>query len=587
MRNYLIKLISVITIFSMIVAVAVGYIAINRSNAYLEAEIEQKILNTSEKYANDFSAQFNHMEGLTDSLAAYVTTSFDLTEYTASKEAYLDSYEQELAEIIQCDLETSENAHSLYVTFNPELSDFGREVWFVMKDGKLEQIEADFQEDKRDFSLPYKNDMAYFFEPKETDGGIWTLPYFDKDISEEVFSYSRAIYVEDEFIGVAGADITAKDIVNTVKDMKLYSGGYSTLLDTEYNMIVEPVEMAEDEIQLISSSLMKKESEDSGIVEYTCDGIDEILGYSKMDNGWVMAVIQPREEAYSSITKLTMVFVTLASVLAVVLILFLIAFTQPFIKKQTALEKENREKDLMLMYQSRHAKIGEMFANITHQWKQPLNTINLIMANLLDSYRYDDLDEARLEKSVKKVGNIVTKMSETITDFSGFLKPTKEKVFFDVRDCIKSAISLMEESINYHGITINIENEQHRDVYGYANEMTHVIFNILNNARDAIISAALEERRIDVRIVQNEELVEVHIQNRGEQISEEVLEHIFDPYFTTKEASGGTGLGLFISRQIVEDRMHGKLFMENVQDGVRCRIAIPNGNNTEVGHENS
>lgn len=287
MRNYLIKVISIITIFSMTVAVAVGYIAINRSKAYLETEIEGKILNTSEKYANDFSAQFNHMEGLTDSLAAHVTTSFDLEKYHDQREEYLDQYEEELAEVIKCNLQTTENAHSLYVTFSPDLSEIGREVWFIMKDGKLEEIEVDFLSKHRDFSLPYKKDMAYFFEPKEADGGIWTAPYFDKDISEEVFSYSRAIYVDDVFIGVAGADITAEDIVSTVKDMKLYSGGYSTLLDNNYNMIVAPVQVEESEKELISSRLKKMDDNASGIMDYSYEGKGEILGYSHMDNGWM------------------------------------------------------------------------------------------------------------------------------------------------------------------------------------------------------------------------------------------------------------------------------------------------------------
>lgn len=585
MRSYLIKVITIITIFSMTVAVAVGYIAINRSNTYLETEIEEKILNTAEKYANDFSAQFNHMEGLTDSLAAHVTTSFDLEQYYAAPESYMDQYEKELAEVIKCNLQTTENAHSLYVTFNPELSETGREVWFVMQDGELEEINITFVEE-RDFSLPYKDDMGYFFEPQGKDGGVWIPPYLDKDINEEVFSYSRAIYVDDVFIGVAGADITAEDIVQTVEEMKIYTGGYAALLDNDCNMIVAPVRVEADEQQLISSSLKSSmpdsEEEDSGIIEYTYNDNDEILGYSQMDNGWTMAVIQPREEAYEPIDQLSTVFVMLAVVLGIVLITFLIAFSKPFINKQAALEKENREKDLMLMYQSRQAKIGEMFGNITHQWKQPLNTINLIMANLLDSYRYDDLDEARLEKSVKKVGDIVGKMSETITDFSGFLKPTKEKAMFDAGDCINTAISLMEESINSHNIKINVSRENHGQVYGYYNELVHVIFNILNNARDAIVQAAPEDREISINVVHKDGMVEIRISNRGEKMPEEIISQVFEPYFTTKENQGGTGLGLFISRQIVEERMNGRLYMENVTNGVLCRIVIPEETGKEV-----
>lgn len=261
--------------------------------------------------------------------------------------------------------------------------------------------------------------------------------------------------------------------------------------------------------------------------------------------------------------------------LVIVFIAFLIAFSRPFIKKTNTLEEENRRKEIIIIYQSRQAKIGEMVGNITHQWKQPLNTINLILANLLDSYRYGDLDEKRLEKSVNKVENIVDKMSETITDFSDFLKPTKEKVFFDVRDCIESAVSLMEESINLHKIKMRTCCETEKKAYGYYNDTTHVIFNLLNNARDAILESHPDERNIEVRILQEGNMLKVSVINPGKGIAPENREHIFEPYFTTKGEMGGTGLGLYISKQIVEDRLNGEISMENITGGVKFDVLIP------------
>lgn len=585
MKTYLAKILAVIILFSMTVAFVTGLITTTRSTEYMEAEIQEKLLLTSEKYANDFSAQFNHMEGLTDSLASYVTTSFDTDKYKATPENYLDSYEAELAEVIKFDLQTVRNAHSLYVTFNPKLTKFGREVWYIMQDGRLKEVEVSSETLHRDFTLPYNSDMAYFFEPQKKEGGVWVPLYLDSDINEEVFSYSRAIYVDGMFIGVAGADITAKDIVDTIDKMKLYPGGRAALLDKNYNMIVGFSGANKQEKELMTGLLNADKDKRTGLLEYEYDESEKILAYSQMDNGWTMAIIQPKDTAYASAYRLTNAFKILAIILALVLIVFLFTFSHPFIKKQTTLEKENREKDLMLMYQSRHAKLGEMFGNITHQWKQPLNTINLIMANLLDSYRYDDMDEQRLEKSVEKVETIINKMSETITDFSGFLKPTKEKAAFDINDCVKTAISLMEESINYYKITVNVTSKTNREVYGYYNEMTHVIFNILNNARDAIVEAGSSDRTIDINIVQGMGMIETRVRNPGEKIPEDVMEKIFEPYFTTKEDSGGTGLGLFISKQIIEEHMQGKLYIENIENGVMCRIVVPEGKNDEVGHE--
>lgn len=573
------KIISLITVFSISVAIVVGYISIARGTSYLTAEIEEKILITAEKFSNDFSAKFNHMEGMTDSLASHVTTTFDVKALKADPEAYLQQYEKSLSELIETNMNMVSNAHSLYVTFNPDLAEKEHEVWYAVVDGKVRRISADFQANRRDFQLPYVDDMVYFFEPQIQYAGVWTGPYYDKDIQEDVFSYSKAIYVDDLFIGVAGADINADDTIGIIEAMKLYPDGYSALLDENFQFVVYPKEDKFKEEQVIQKQLQEEIGEDStkksGDIKYSFAGEKKILGYAKMDNGWTMVIVQPQKAAYRPVESLTTVFLIMALILAVVLIAFLGAFSRPFIRRQTSLEAENREKDILLAYQSRQAKIGEMVGNITHQWKQPLNTIKLILANLLDSYRYDDLDEKRLQKSVDKVDGIIDKMSETITDFSSFLKPTKEKERFHVKGCIKSALSLMEESITFHKIQVAISCETDEEAFGYYNETVHVIFNILNNARDAIVSAGSVDRKIDISVVREGDMIKISIENPGDSIPAEIMPLLFEPYFTTKEEAGGTGLGLYISRQIIEDRMNGKVFIENVPGGVRCGVLIP------------
>ncbi len=592
------KIIVLIMVFSITVAFAVGAIAVKRSTSYLTVEIDEKILNTAENFSNDFSADFNHMEGLTDALVSYGATTFDMERFQQEGRTYLEGYKEELGGFIRTNLTTAAEAHSLYVTFNPELTSKSDEVWYVLENGQPKEVLADFE--TRDFEQPYEEDMAYFFEPIETKAGVWTGPYYDTDVDEEMFSYSRAIYVDDVFVAVAGADINADDTIRIIKDMKLYDSGYASLLDENYEFVINPKEddaafvddtaaeaesireCLKKEVELQESANGKapdsksaERTKRSGIIHYDFSGAEKILGFSRMDNGWTMIIVQPQAEVYAPVKSMTSVFLILAAGLAIVLIAFLIAFSAPFVRKQSALEAQNREKDILLIYQSRQAKIGEMVGNITHQWKQPLNTIKLIMANLLDSYRYGDLDEARLKKSVDKVDGIVDKMSETITDFSGFLKPTKEKESFDMQECIRTAISLMEESITYHKIHVDVVCETEDLAYGYYNEAVHVVFNILNNARDAIVAAEPEERQITVTIVRQENMVKVSVMNRGNHIPDDVKEQMFEPYFTTKEASGGTGLGLYISRQIIEERMDGRLFAENVQDGVVCGILLP------------
>lgn len=580
MNRTLIKTISLILVFSMTIAFAIGTIATYNSTSYLGDEIEGKIEAVTEEYANDFSAEFNHMEGLTDSLASYVETTFDVDAFDAAPLPYMDGYKEEVAEMIKSNLETVKSAHSLYVTFNPGLTGRDDEVWYVVRDdGEMEEIIAD-KNNKRSFELPYEKNMEYYFKPQGKDHGVWISSYFDEDIDEEVFSYSVAIYVDDAFIGVAGADINAGDTVSVIQDMSLYEGGHSALLDENGSFIVSNDEESAAEEKIIRELLGKTKEADStteaGILGYSYEDEDKILSYSDMRNGWTFITTQPAEAVYEPINSVTMNMAIMGLVLAVVFAAFLVAFARPFIAKTNTLEEENRELEILTIYQSRQAKIGEMVGNITHQWKQPLNTINLILANLLDSYRYGDLDEKRLEKSVRKVENIVDEMSETITDFSDFLKPAKEKEAFDVEECVDDAISLMEESINLHKIKTDIVRETDMEAYGYYNETTHVIFNLLNNARDAIIESKPGRREIIITISDDgKDAVRVSVMNTGDGIAPENADRIFEPYFTTRESSGGTGLGLYISKQIVEDRLGGRISAENVEGGVRFDVVIP------------
>lgn len=579
MNKTLVKTICLIVVFSLTIAFTIGAVATLKSTSYLSDEIDEKIVAVTEDYANDFSAEFNHMEGLTDSLASYVATTFDVNGFEAEPAPYMDSYMEEVAEMIKSNLKTIKSAHSLYVTFNPELTGRNDEVWYVVRDnGEAEEIFAD-KNNKRSFELPYEKNMEYFFKPQGRESGVWISSYYDKDIDEEVFSYSVAIYVDRMFIGVAGADINADDITHAIEGMSLYDGGHSALLDENFRFIVRNDEESADEEKVIGKTLAAEVSEDpdarSGMIQYGFDGEEKILSYSKLRNGWTFITTQPEDTVYKPINSVTRTMLLMGVFLAIVFAAFLVAFARPFIKKNNTLEEENRELEIITIYQSRQAKIGEMVGNITHQWKQPLNTINLILANLLDSYRYGDLDEKRLEKSVRKVENIVSEMSETITDFSDFLKPTKEKISFDVTECVDSAISLMEESINLHKIKITVTCDTERKAYGYYNDTTHVIFNLLNNARDAIVDARPDERDITVNISDEGDMIRISVFNTGKGIDPQYSQRIFEPYFTTKEESGGTGLGLYISRSIVEDRLNGGISVKNVEGGVEFDVTIP------------
>jgi signal transduction histidine kinase len=597
MKTTIIKLIIVIATVSLTAAAIVGSITFSRSSEYLQHEIESNVRNTTEKYANQFSAIFKHTEGLVDSVAAFVSVTFDPEELKKDPE-YMERYKNELHGIIQEVVSSTTIDHGLYVTFNPTLTPNNDEVWYIFEDGVATQIDADFEANYRDFEEPIPEDMQYFFAPLETVGTVWTGPYYDKDIEINVLSCSKAIYVGDFFVGVAGADVTTEDTTDIVKGMHPDPNGYAFLLNQELELIVATdrvpastlKEMIPGDFEKVKQQM---EEEPAGSLRISVNGKRYITGYARLNNGWILAISTFQTDAFSPIYNLNHVLLGLGVIISLLIILFSvffsISFSRPIRIRQSTLEAQNREKDILLIYQSKQAKIGEMVGNIAHQWKQPLNSINLVLTNLMDSYKYGELDESTLKNSINKAEWIIRNMSDTISDFIGFLSPTKEKEHFHVNDSISIALSLMEESLHHHGIRVTCQEVGSCMTYGFANEFSHVLFNIIGNARDAILAENPAKRQIDILISNDNGTLSIRVINQYCRIDETILSQVFEPYFTTKEEQGGTGIGLYISKVIIEQRMSGKIWLENIQDGVCCAIQLPcsspnNGQEMENGN---
>ncbi|WP_432407843.1 cache domain-containing protein [Wukongibacter sp. M2B1] len=237
--------------------------------------------------------------------------------------------------------------------------------------------------------------------------------------------------------------------------------------------------------------------------------------------------------------------------------------------------EKSRKKDAVIIYQSRLAKMGQMIGHIAHQWKQPLNNINLILSNIKDDYEYNELDKESLEASIYTSKKIVDQMSQTIDDFRYFFKPRKNKEKFSLHNTINFALKLIEESIKLNNIKIGIELVCDSKVYGYSNEFSQVIFNILDNAKDALVKNTIDNKEISIKIYIKYNMAIVEICNNGGCIKENVIQNVFEPYFTTKEEEKGTGIGLYMSKMIIERHMNGKLECENIENGACFKILIP------------
>lgn len=241
--------------------------------------------------------------------------------------------------------------------------------------------------------------------------------------------------------------------------------------------------------------------------------------------------------------------------------------------------QKNMEKDLLLQQQSRLAGMGEMIGNIAHQWRQPINSLGLILSDLEDAARYGECDLVYIETSVGKSKKIIQKMSSTIDDFRHFFRADKSQGAFSLKQVTDECINLVEAAMKSNNIRIVVRCKHDVMVGGYANEYSQALMNILSNARDAIVDSKNGEGEIVVEIGEEGEFGVHRVSDNGGGIAPEVLPRMFEPHFTTKEH--GVGIGLYMSMVSIQKNMNGRIAVENVAHGARFSIYVPKANTGE------
>lgn len=237
-----------------------------------------------------------------------------------------------------------------------------------------------------------------------------------------------------------------------------------------------------------------------------------------------------------------------------------------------------REREQMLIQQSRQAAMGEMIGNIAHQWRQPLNTLGLYTQSLGIFYGKPSFNKEYLDTSVAKSMEIIHHMSKTIDDFRNFFNTDKEKCNFNVRESIRNTLSLLDGSFLNPRISIDIVENDAPVIHGNQNEFAQVLLNILINAKDAVIEREIDNAKVIITIKGEGDNTVVTVEDNAGGIPEEFISKVFDPYFTTKGPQQGTGVGLFMSKTIIEKNMGGRLAVRNTGSGAEFRIEVGNGN---------
>jgi PAS domain S-box-containing protein len=233
---------------------------------------------------------------------------------------------------------------------------------------------------------------------------------------------------------------------------------------------------------------------------------------------------------------------------------------------------KNMEQERLLIQQSRLAAMGEMIGNIAHQWRQPLNALNLLLANIKDAFEYGELDRDYLDQALADGNQLVQRMSTTIDDFRNFFNPNKVIQNFSLNRAISAALSLVSHGFKNHNIAILVEEGEDWQARGFPNEFSQVLLNILANAKEAILERQVPQGKIEITLGAEGPLVWVAVRDNGGGIPDAVMARIFEPYFTTKEK--GTGIGLYMSRMIME-HMHGAIGARNVDGGTEFRLELP------------
>lgn len=239
--------------------------------------------------------------------------------------------------------------------------------------------------------------------------------------------------------------------------------------------------------------------------------------------------------------------------------------------------EELQEKDRMLLAQSRQAAMGEMIGNIAHQWRQPLTSLMTTIEEIQDARDFGQLSDEYFDQLAAKATEAIEYMSRTIDDFRNFFKPDREKVAFCPYEVLQRSLSMVEASFANHNIQIRMDHHEEGtacSTSGYPNEYAQVLLNILNNAKDVLLERKVAEPLIVVTVAGSNGRCVLSIEDNGGGIRAEPMEKVFEPYFTTKAPGQGTGIGLYMAKEIIEKSMDGTLRVENTACGARFTITI-------------
>jgi len=243
-------------------------------------------------------------------------------------------------------------------------------------------------------------------------------------------------------------------------------------------------------------------------------------------------------------------------------------------QKVTEEVEKNKHQQIMMFQQSRLAQMGEMLSMIAHQWRQPLSAINATSIAMNISARFEDLGHKEVIDKTDKISEYAQYLSTTIEDFRDFFKEHKATQQLNYEELIKSVLNIVEISITNKDIEIKQDINCTENFETYPNEIKQVVLNLLKNAEDILLEKKIKNPFIKITTYQENNKYILEVNDNGGGVPESIINNIFDPYFSTKLQKDGTGLGLYMSKTIIEEHCKGKLSVSNNQDGAVFKITL-------------
>lgn len=235
---------------------------------------------------------------------------------------------------------------------------------------------------------------------------------------------------------------------------------------------------------------------------------------------------------------------------------------------------ESKTKDEILINQSRLAAMGEMLSMLAHQWRQPLSAIGMGINNILVDLELDTFKQEELETYLQDMMEQLQYLSSTIDEFRNFFKLDKELIKINMNELIDNTLSIVENSLKNHNIALTTSFETDKKVKAYPRELMQVFVNIINNSKDALISYKPDNALISIRVYEDDKYINTEICDNGGGIKDNILPKIFDPYFSTKDEKNGTGLGLYMSKMIIENHLNGTIDVCSKKEGACLTIKL-------------